>query len=105
MATITWGNKGSIAQQQINTTEAILAYLESYINSFLARPINWDISINIDANVPTENGNSDFVFFSKDGNKNLWLTNGAYQEITGIEKTGFDAKININPKYLTEFFG
>lgn len=104
MTTITWQNKGALQQQQISNAEILMRYSADYINSLLARPIVWEISVNIDPSIPTANGSSDVKYWYKFGDKNLFPSVGAYQSITGVELTGFESKININPKYLTDYF-
>ena len=103
-AQITWTNPEAISAQQVSAANVLINYAGDFINSFLARPISWDIKVTIDLNVPTANGKGDEVFFEKIGSKSIFYSVGENESITGKKATGYDAIINTNPIYLTQYY-
>jgi Ca2+-binding RTX toxin-like protein len=104
MASVTWTNPGAVLASIIQTATNLVTYAGDYINSLLARPIDWDIKITINSAVPTANGNSDTALAGFADGRHQVMPVGAYESVTGIEKPGFDSIINMNPKYLTTYY-
>lgn len=104
MANITWTNPNLITASQVTAANVLLDYAGSYINSFLARPISWDIQIGIDPSVPYTAASWDTKFVERIGPQSLYYSPGQYQAITGTETSGFDSIIRIIPAYVTTTF-
>lgn len=109
--TITWQNTGNLNFSQLKAAEIDLNYNAQYINSVLARPIDWNIKINIDDTVPTMNGSSNSTFYYNIGTKNVFASLGEYKTITGNKdyydlnnKIGYTSIINSNSVYFTKYF-
>lgn len=108
MAKITWKDKSPYTAQQIASIEATTQYSSDFINTFLARPINWDVSITYSDSPVTPNAiasaNSDTKYWYKDGNTDIYLKVPQYQTMIGSEASGSDANISIYPKYFDSIY-
>ncbi len=103
MAKVTWGATGGVDQSIISQATAVLNAASDYVNSFLARPISWDITISVDASIAPAlaNNQSQNISTPLFSGSNVYDTTATYQARTGAEASGPDAVIKITPQGLS----
>lgn len=108
MVNISWSNQGSLTAAQVAAVIAVETAVVAAINAVLARPINWDVQFTVDASLAGSGiiagGTSNFAYLGPYGGKSVYGTLGQVEAVTGVERTGFDAKIVLNPDYVSRLW-
>lgn len=104
MTTITWLNQGTVSPALKAQLETLTRQAADYINGFLARPINFDISMNVDNSYPRFAGNAATTSGNDPARPDLWEGVGIHQARTGTEVNGYDTQMTINQAYLEGLF-
>ncbi len=102
MANIVWLSAGPIVEQWAATIEATVRDVAGYINSFLARPIKFDITLafaNIGGSTLATGGPETLHIGS-----NVWEPVGAYQSRTGQEVDGVDARLTFDIDNIVKLY-
>ncbi len=94
MTNISWQSSGTLVDQWRALLDQTLSDAAAYINSYLARPINFDISVNFSSTGGAiATGGGDITHAGDDN----WEFIAAYQSRTGVEVPGYDAIITFDP--------
>ena len=105
---ITWNSKGSLSADQVAAVVAVETAVVASINAALARPIHWDVQFFVDSTLVGSQtialGNGNIAFWRYDGAKALYGSVGQLESVTGVEHAGFDAKIVLNPGFLSQLW-
>ena len=102
MVSITWGPANGLSLAVQAQLDAVVNSAAQYINSFLARPIDFDVYLTARdlPGTPLALGNGDIV---TTGNAN-WVSVGEYEARSGIERDGYDCKIQVDSVLAPSMF-
>ena len=108
MVNITWASQGGLSAAQVAAVAAVETTVVATLNAALARPIHWDVQFIVDPTLVGSSaiamGTGNTAYWRNDGAKLVYGTVGQLETVTGIEHAGFDARIILNPGYMSQLW-